>query len=52
MDKKVKLELFKDHLTLGGKPFYLASGDMHYFRVYKEGWLHGRGSSLCLLVIR
>ena len=38
MDKKVKLELFKDHLTLGGKPFYLASGDMHYFRVYKEGW--------------
>ncbi len=28
----------KDHLTLDGKPFYLASGDMHYFRVLPGGW--------------
>lgn len=38
MGKKMKLELFKDHMTLGGEPFYLASGDMHYFRIYKDGW--------------
>ncbi len=33
-----KLEITKDGLLLGGKPFYLASGDMHYFRFFKEGW--------------
>ncbi len=33
-----KLEIFKDHFTLGGEPFYLASGDMHYFRFFKDGW--------------
>ena len=34
----MKLEIHKDHLTFGGKPFYLASGDMHYFRFFKDGW--------------
>lgn len=38
MNKKQKLEIFKDRLTLGGEPFYLASGDMHYFRFFKDGW--------------
>lgn len=33
-----RLEIHKEHLTLGGKPFYLASGDMHYFRCLKGGW--------------
>ncbi|MEE1046049.1 MAG: beta-galactosidase [Clostridia bacterium] len=34
----IKLEIHKDGLTLGGEPFYIASGDMHYFRFFKEGW--------------
>lgn len=34
----MKLKIHKDHLTFGGKPFYLASGDMHYFRFFKDGW--------------
>ncbi len=33
-----KLEILKDNLLLDGKPFYLASGDMHYFRIFKGGW--------------
>jgi len=33
-----KLEIRKDGLFFGGEPFYLASGDMHYFRFFKEGW--------------
>ena len=32
-----KLEIHKDSLTINGKPFYLASGDMHYFRYFKGG---------------
>lgn len=32
------LEIHRDSLTLGGKPFYLASGDMHYFRFFRGGW--------------
>ena len=36
--KREILEIGKKHLTLGGKPFYLASGDMHYFRFFKDGW--------------
>ena len=38
MSKKALLEIHKDSLTLGGEPFYLASGDMHYFRYFKDGW--------------
>lgn len=38
MSKKALLEIHKDSLTLGGEPFYLASGDMHYFRFFKDGW--------------
>ena len=33
-----KLEIREDGLFIGGKPFYLASGDMHYFRFFKGGW--------------
>ena len=33
-----KLEILKDKLLLDGKPFYLASGDLHYFRVMPGGW--------------
>ena len=32
------LTIERDHLTLDGKPFYLASGDMHYFRILPGGW--------------
>ncbi|MBO4299439.1 MAG: beta-galactosidase, partial [Clostridia bacterium] len=32
------LAIERDRLTLDGKPFYLASGDMHYFRVFPGGW--------------
>ena len=39
------LEILKDGLTLDGKPFYLASGDFHYFRTFKDGW----GSRLDLM---
>ena len=35
---KTILEITKNGFTLGGKPFYLASGDMHYFRHFKNGW--------------
>lgn len=33
-----KLEITKNGLVFDSKPFYLASGDMHYFRFFKEGW--------------
>lgn len=33
-----KLIIAKDGLTLGGKPFYLASGSMHYYRIHPDGW--------------
>ena len=32
------LTVGKDSLTLDGQPFYLASGDMHYFRFFPGGW--------------
>lgn len=32
------LKIERDHLTLDGAPFYLASGDMHYFRFFPGGW--------------
>ena len=35
--EKQKLEIRKEGLFLGGKPFYLASGSMHYFRVEPSG---------------
>lgn len=35
---KTTLEIQKDGLTLNSHPFYLASGDMHYFRYFKGGW--------------
>lgn len=38
MMTKELLEIHKDGLTLGGKPFYIASGDMQYFRFFKGGW--------------
>ena len=28
----------RDRLLLDGEPFYLASGDMHYFRFFPGGW--------------
>ena len=33
-----RLVISKDGLSLGGKPFYLASGSMHYFRIHPDGW--------------
>lgn len=33
-----RLEIQKDRLCLGGKEFYLASGDFHYFRTLPGGW--------------
>ena len=40
MDPKIGylLEIGEKSLKLDGKPFYLASGDMHYFRYLKGGW--------------
>lgn len=37
-NKSQLLKINLNGLTLGDKPFYLASGDMHYFRFFKEGW--------------
>ena len=37
MEKQL-LEIGENEVTLSGKPFYIASGDMHYFRVFKSGW--------------
>ena len=35
---KSLLEMKEDKLFLDGEEFYIASGDMHYFRHFKEGW--------------
>ena len=35
---KELLEIKKDGLLLGGKPFYLASGSFHYYRTMPGGW--------------
>lgn len=35
---KALLKINESGLYLNDKPFYLASGDMHYFRYFKEGW--------------
>lgn len=35
---KTKLIIEKNGLTLNDKPFYLASGDFHYFRCQRGGW--------------
>ena len=37
-NKRERLEIHKSGLSINGKPFYLSSGDMHYFRFFKEGW--------------
>lgn len=36
--KKSQLKMNKKGFTLDDKSFYLASGDMHYFRFFKDGW--------------
>ncbi len=36
--EKTRLVIKKEGLELNDKPFYLASGDFHYFRTTKEGW--------------
>ena len=36
--EKTKLQIEKNGLKLNEKPFYLASGDMHYFRFFRDGW--------------
>jgi beta-galactosidase len=33
-----KLEISPSGLRLGGKDFYLASGDLHYFRIHPNDW--------------
>ncbi len=33
-----KLEIGKDSLTLNGEAFYLASGDIQYFRIHSDEW--------------
>lgn len=35
---KCMLEITKDGFLLDNKPFYMASGDIHYFRIFKEQW--------------
>lgn len=35
---KALLKINESGLYLNDKPFYLASGDMHYFRYSKDGW--------------
>lgn len=37
-DKGYLLEIGEKALMLGGNTFYLASGEMHYFRFFKDGW--------------
>ncbi len=32
------LKILDNGFTLDGKPFYLASGEMHYFRNFKDSW--------------
>ena len=36
--KKSLFQINKTGFILDDKPFYLASGDMHYFRFFEEGW--------------
>lgn len=36
--KKQILEISEQGLKLGGEKFYLASGDVHYFRIMPEDW--------------
>ena len=38
LKKGYMLEIGEKSLTLDSKPFYLASGEMHYFRFFKDGW--------------
>jgi len=38
MAKNMRLEIGSDGLKLGGEDFYLACGELHYFRVLPEGW--------------
>lgn len=38
MNKDKRLHINREGLMLGKKPFYLASGDLHYFRVVPEDW--------------
>ena len=35
---KEKLTITKDGFFLSGEPYYLASGDIHYFRIYPTEW--------------
>jgi beta-galactosidase len=32
------LEISQEGLNFNGKPFYLASGDIHYFRIVPQDW--------------
>ena len=34
------LKIAKSGLNLGAKAFYLASGDIHYFRIHPNDWKH------------
>lgn len=36
--KNRRLEISENGFCLDGEPFYLASGDMHYFRTHPSGW--------------
>lgn len=36
--KKQLLQINQKDFTLGGEPFYIASGEIHYFRFMKDGW--------------
>jgi len=36
--EKTRLEIFKEGFKLYGKDFYLASGDIHYFRIHPNDW--------------
>ncbi len=38
MNKKQIFEVREDGFFLDGEPFYLASGDIHYFRIHQSGW--------------
>lgn len=35
---KERLEITADGFFLDNRPFYLASGDVHYFRIHPSGW--------------
>ncbi len=36
--KKQKFEVTEKEFLLDGEPFFLASGDIHYFRIHPSGW--------------